>query len=62
MRYRKLYYRDADHPGWHTYDSAGMSSGSRYVLWGDLIEAIHLRAITVPNGEGLSQFLSLIHI
>jgi len=60
LRYRKLYYRDADHPGWHTYDSAGMSNGSRYVLWGDLIEAIHLRAITVPNGEGLSQFFTVI--
>ena len=60
LRYRKLYYRDSDHPGWHTYDSAGMSSGSRYVLWGDLIEAIHLRAITIPNGEGLSQFLAVI--
>ena len=60
LRYRKLYYRDSDHPGWHTYDSAGMSSGSRYVLWGDLIEAIHLRAITIPNGEGLSQFFTVI--
>ena len=60
LRYRKLYYRDADHPGWHTYDTAGMSSGSRYVLWGDLIEAIHLRAITIPNGDGLSQFFTVI--
>ena len=60
LRYRKLFYRDSDHPGWHTYDTAGMTNGSRYVLWGDLIEAVHSRAITVPNGDGLSQFFTVI--
>ena len=60
LRYRRLYYRDSDHPGWHTYDTAGMTNGSRYVLWGDLIEAVHSRAITVPNGDGLSQFFTVI--
>ena len=37
-----------------------MSGGSRYILWGDLIEAIHSRSITVPNMEGLSQFFTVI--
>jgi len=60
LRYRKLFYRDSDHPGWHTYDTAGMTNGSRYVLWGDLIEAVHSRAITVPNGDGLAQFFTVI--
>ena len=60
LRYRRLHYRDSDHPGWHTYDTAGMSGGSRYVLWGDLIEAIHNRSITIPNPEGLSQFFTVI--
>ena len=60
LRYRRLHYRDPDHPGWHTYDTAGMSGGSRYILWGDLIEAVHSRAITVPNSEGLSQFFTVI--
>ena len=60
LRYRRLYHRDADHPGWHTYDTAGMSGGSRYILWGDLIEAIHSRSITIPNMEGLSQFFTVI--
>jgi hypothetical protein len=60
LRYRKLFYRDGDKPGWHTYDTAGMTNGSRYVLWGDLIEAVHSRAITVPSGDGLSQFFTVI--
>ena len=60
LRYRRLHYRDNDHPGWHTYDTAGMSGGSRYILWGDLIEAIHNRAITIPSPEGLSQFFTVI--
>ena len=60
LRYKRLYHRDSDHPGWHTYDTAGMAGGSRYVLWGDLIEAVHSRAITVPNGDGLSQFFTVI--
>lgn len=60
LKYKRLYYRDSDHPGWHTYDTAGMTNGSRYVLWGDLIEAVHVRALTVPNGEGLAQFFTVI--
>ena len=60
LRYRRLYYRDDAHPGWHTYDSSGMTRGSRYVLWGDLIEGIQARAITIPNAEGLAQFVTVI--
>ena len=60
LRYKRLYHRDQDHPGWHTYDTAGMAGGSRYVLWGALIEAIHARAVTIPNAEGLSQFFTVI--
>ena len=60
LRYRRIYFRGDSQPGWHTYDTAGSSHGSRYVLWGDLIEAVHSRAITVPNSAGLAQFFTVI--
>ena len=60
LRYRRLYYRDDSHPGWHTYDTSGLTHGSRYVLWGDLIQAINARALTIPNGQGLAQFFTVI--
>ena len=62
LRYRRLYHRDEGKPGWHTYDSAGLTRGPRYVLWGDLIEAVEHRLITVPNEEGLRQFLSVVRV
>ena len=60
LRYRRLYFRGDSQPGWHTYDTAGGTHGSRYVLWGDLIEAVHSRALTVPNSAGLAQFFTVI--
>jgi hypothetical protein len=40
--------------GWHTDER------SRYVLWGELIEATNARLITVPSKRGLAQFSSVI--
>ena len=53
-RYPRLYYRDEDKAGWHTDER------SRYMLWGELMEAVSARIITVPSEEGLSQFFSVI--
>ena len=54
MRYPRLYYRDSDKAGWHTDER------SRYVLWGELIEAVNARLITIASDEGLAQFYSII--
>ena len=54
MRYPKLYYREDDKAGWHTDER------SRYVLWGELIEAVNSRLITVPSEEGVGQFYNII--
>ena len=54
LRYPRLYYRSEDKAGWHTDER------SRYELWGELIEAISARLITVPSEGGLSQFYSVI--
>jgi len=40
--------------GWHT------DSRSRYVLWGELIEAVNAGHITIPNPLGLSQMYQVI--
>ena len=60
LHYKRLYWRDETHIGWHTYESAGMSSGSRYLLWGDLIDTVNSQFFTIPNAEGLAQFLTVI--
>jgi|TARA_Y100000310_G_scaffold290835_1_gene318321 hypothetical protein len=60
LKYKRLFYREPDKPGWHTHDTAGASRGSRYVMWGDLVEAVSSGFITVPNGEGLAQFFTVI--
>ena len=54
LRYPRLYYRSEDKVGWHTDER------SRYELWGELIEAISARLITIPSEGGLSQFYSVI--
>lgn len=54
MRYPSLYFRDEGRPGWHTDEH------SRYILWGELIEAVYSRLVTVPSKEGLAQFYSVI--
>ena len=53
-RYPHLYYRDDDKCGWHTDER------SRYILWGELIEAVADRLIVVPNQEGIDQFYAVI--
>ena len=62
LHYRKLYHYAEGKAGWHTFDTGGLThpEGSRYVIWGDLIEAINRRALTIPNGEGLAQFFTVI--
>lgn len=40
--------------GWHT------NSGTRPVLWGELIEAVRERLITISSQNGLSQFMTVI--
>ncbi len=59
LRYRKLYYRDAITLMAHIRQRRHVQRLPLRVV-GDLIEAIHLRAITIPNGEGLSQFFTVI--
>ena len=53
-RYPHLYYRDDDKPGWHTDER------SRYVLWGEMIEAVSTRLLIIPSEEGLAQFYTVI--
>ena len=53
-RYPTLYYRENEKPGWHTDER------NRWLLWGELIEAVNSRLITVPSDDGLSQFYSVI--
>ena len=61
LKYKRLYYREPDKPGWHTFDTAAHATpGSRFVMWGDLGRAIHDRLITIFNPEGLAQFLTVI--
>jgi len=60
LRYRKLYHQDNGSPGWHTHDSMYHGKGSRYQVWGDFIESINHRFFHIPNGEGLTQFFTVI--
>ena len=53
-RYPSLYYRESEKPGWHTDER------NRWLLWGELIEAVNARLVTVPSEDGLSQFYSVI--
>ena len=53
-RYPSLYYRESEKAGWHTDER------NRWLLWGELIEAVNSRLITVPSQAGLSQFYSVI--
>lgn len=62
MGYRHLYHRplSAAHPfakgqvGWHTDER------SRYILYGDLQQAIRDRLLAIPSSDGLRQFYDCI--
>jgi hypothetical protein len=63
LKYKRLYYRDDDgeKPGWHTFDTAAHATdGSRFVMLGDLYRAVKSRLISIPNREGLQQFMTMI--
>lgn len=60
LRYKRLYQHEKGRPGWHTWDTQGHPKGSRFQIWGDLIEAINHRRITIFNEEGLAQFFTVI--
>ena len=61
LKYKHLYYREKDKPGWLTFDTAAHAApGSRFVMWGDLGRAVRDRLITIFNPEGLAQFLTVI--
>ena len=60
LRYKRLYYQENKEPGWHTHDSMYHGKGSRYQVWGDIIEAINHRFFHIPNKEGLAQFFTVI--
>ena len=54
IRYPNLFYRDDDKPGWLTDER------NRWLLWGELNEAVSSRLITIPNEDGLAEFYSVI--
>ena len=65
LRYPRLFQREAGpvgqvktsssrRYGWHT------DQRSRYMLWGELIEGINARLLTIPSRKGLAQFSSVI--
>lgn len=63
MKYPRLFYRDdeGEKPGWHTFDTAAHATeGSRFVMLGDLARAVKARLTTIPNREGLAQFMTMI--
>lgn len=54
LGYPRLFYRSEGQPGWHT------NEGNRLGLWGNLVEAVGQRLITVPSTAGLAQFYRVI--
>lgn len=54
LEYPNLYERSKDNVGWHTGEH------NRYMLWGELMEAIHTRSMTVFSMAGLEQFTTVI--
>lgn len=54
MRYPRLYFREDGVVGWRTDER------NRFTLWGELIEAIYSRLLTIPSAEGLSEFYTVI--
>jgi hypothetical protein len=60
LRYKRIYHQAPGVPGWHTWDAQGHPQGSRFQIWGDLIEAINHRRLTIFGEEALSQFNTVI--
>jgi hypothetical protein len=60
LRYKRLYHQENGTVGWHTHDSMYHGKGSRYQVWGDMIEAINRRFFHIPHAEGLAQFFTVI--
>lgn len=54
MRYPRLYFREDGVVGWRTDER------NRFTLWGELIEAVYSRLLTIPSAEGLSEFYTVI--
>ena len=54
LGYPRLYHRNKDNVGWRA------NNQTRTIMWGDLIEAVETRVITISNEEGLRQFHDLI--
>ncbi len=54
LGYRNLYEHHPDVAGWHTGEQ------TRYILWGELLEAVTDRLITIPSKAGLGEFYSVI--
>lgn len=60
LKYKRLYKQDNGEPGWHTWDAQGHPMGSRFQIWGDLIEAINHRRLIIFNELALAQFNTVI--
>ena len=54
LEYPKLYERKSGYVGWHTNEK------SRFLLWGELIEAVRERLVVILSEKGLQEFFSVI--
>lgn len=54
MEYSNLYERGPGKFGWHT------GNHNRYMVWGELIEAVEARTVVVYSKSGLAQFRNVI--
>ena len=60
LKYPRLYHHEIGQAGWHTWDAQGHPKGSRFQIWGDLIEAINNQRLTIFNEDGLAEFFTVI--
>lgn len=54
LEYPRIWERSEDKPGWQT------NVRTRELLWGELIEAVAQRLVTIPSKVGLGEFSSVI--
>ena len=54
LEYDNLYERSEDVFGWFT------TEGSRFILWGEIMEAVTTRSVTVYSKVGLGQYVNVI--